>query len=117
VALLLAAIGVYGVMAYAVGQRTGEIGIRIALGARPGDVLGLVFTSAGRLVGLGLLAGLGGAWSLTRFLESMLFGVSAHDPLTFGAIALLLAVIAGVACLIPARRASRVNPVVALRSG
>jgi putative ABC transport system permease protein len=115
-ALLLAAIGIYGVMAYSVRQRTGEIGVRIALGARSGDVLGLVFRQGGRLLALGLAAGVAGALLLTRFLSTLLFGVSAHDPLTFVAIALLLSLTAALACLLPARRASTIDPMTALRS-
>jgi putative ABC transport system permease protein len=114
-ALLLAAIGIYGVMAYAVGQRTGEIAIRMALGAQTGDVLRLLLLQGGRLVALGLAAGLAGALLLTRVLASMLFGVSATDALTFAAVATLLAVFSAAACLLPARRATRVNPMTALR--
>jgi putative ABC transport system permease protein len=115
-ALLLAAIGIYGVMAYSVRQRRGEIGIRMALGAGTAQVLRLVCLQGGRLIVLGLGLGIGGALLLTRFLSTMLFGVSAQDPLTFGVIALLLAIAAALACLLPARRAAGVNPMTALRS-
>jgi putative ABC transport system permease protein len=115
-ALLLAGIGIYGVMAYTVRQRTGEIGVRIALGARTADVLGLVFRQGGRLLALGLAAGIAGALLLTRFLSALLFGVSAQDPLTFAAIACLLTFSAALACLLPARRALAVDPMTALRS-
>ncbi len=115
-ALLLAAIGIYGVMAYSVRLRTGEIGVRIALGAGSGDVLGLVFRQGGRLLALGLAAGIAGALVLTRVLSTLFFGVSAHDPLTFAAIAALLTVTAALACLFPARRAIAIDPMTALRS-
>ena len=116
VALLLAAIGIYGVMAYSVRQRTGEIGLRMALGADSGQVVRLVLAQGGRLVALGLGIGVLGALILTRFLSSMLFGVSAHDPVTFAVIAALLAFTAALACLLPARRASAVDPMTALRA-
>jgi putative ABC transport system permease protein len=116
VAVLLAAIGIYGVMAYAVSQRANEIGIRMALGAQSGDVLRLVVGQGGRLVGLGLLVGVAAALATSRLLESMLFGVCARDPATFLAIVALLALVAAVACLLPARRASRVDPMTVLRS-
>jgi ABC-type antimicrobial peptide transport system permease subunit len=115
-ALLLAAIGIYGVMAYSVRQRTSEIGVRIALGAGSGDVLGLIFRQGGRLLALGLAGGIAGALLLTRFLSTLLFGVSGHDPLTFAAIAALLTVTAALTCLLPARRAIAVDPMTALRS-
>jgi putative ABC transport system permease protein len=115
-ALLLAAIGIYGVMAYSVAQRTAEIGVRLALGARTGHVLALVLLQGGRLVALGIAAGTLAALALTRLLESMLFGVSAHDPFTLAVTALLLALVAALACLVPAHRATRVNPMTALRS-
>jgi len=114
-ALALAAVGVYGVMAYAVSQRTQEIGIRLALGALPRDVLKQVLADGGRLILCGLAFGLFAAVALTRLMASLLFGVPAHDPLTLGAAAALLALIALAACYIPARRATRVDPIVALR--
>ena len=115
-ALVLAAIGIYGVMAYAVAQRTSEFGIRMALGARPRDVLGLVLGHGVRLIGLGVLVGLAGSLAGARLIQSMLYQTSARDPLVFASIALLLGAVAFLACLIPARRATRVDPIVALRS-
>lgn len=114
-ALLLAAIGIYGVMSYTVAQRTNEIGIRVALGAQSRDILGLVSRDGMLRAGCGLLAGLVASLALTRVLSSQLFAVSAIDPLTFGAVLLLLAGSAFLACYIPARRATRVDPLVALR--
>jgi len=114
-ALLLAAIGIYGVMSYSVAQRTNEIGIRLALGAQSRDILGLVSREGMRHAGIGLLAGMVASVALMRVLSSELFAVSALDPLTFAAVLLLLAGVAFVACYIPARRALRVDPLVALR--
>jgi predicted permease len=114
-ALLLAVLGIYGVMAYGVTERTREIGLRMALGARPGDVLGLVVGQGSRLVAAGLAIGLALAFALTRLLSSLLFQVGAADPLTYVALVLALGGIAILACYLPARQASRVDPMVSLR--
>jgi putative ABC transport system permease protein len=114
-ALALAAIGIYGVTSYLVSERTHEIGVRIALGAQQSDVSHLVLGHGARLAGIGIIGGVVAAFALTRLLSSLLFGVSASDPLTFVVVAILLTLVALAACYIPARRAMRVDPVVALR--
>jgi putative ABC transport system permease protein len=114
-AMALGAIGLFGVMSYAVGQRTREIGIRMALGAGRGEVFRLVVGQGLLLTGLGVAIGLGLAALGTRFLSSLLYGVSALDPLTFSVVTLLLAAVAFLACYFPARRAMRVDPIIALR--
>jgi putative ABC transport system permease protein len=115
VAFLLACVGIYGVMAYAISQRTGEIGLRMALGARRGDILRVVLNEAALVVIAGVGAGLLGSLLLTRFLQTLLFDIKPTDPLTFGVLTILLAGVALLASFIPARRASRIDPLVALR--
>ena len=114
-ALVLAVVGVYGVLSYSVNQQTREIGIRMAMGAQTGRVLGLVVGQGMKLAAVGLALGLLVAFAAMRVLSSLLFGVSAHDPLTFGGVSLVLATAAVVACYLPARRATKVDPIVALR--
>lgn len=115
-ALVLAILGVYGVMAYNVAQRTQEVGVRMAIGAQPPDILRLVVRQGSALAALGIAVGLALALAVSRFLAAFLYGVSPFDPLTFAFVSLALFVAAIVACYLPATRATRVDPVVALRT-
>jgi putative ABC transport system permease protein len=116
IALLLSAIGIYGVMAYTTAQRRHEMGIRLALGAQPRDVLGLVVRQGMRLVLVGLAIGLAGAWALSRLLAGQLFEVTPGDPLTYLGAAVILGMVALAANYVPARRATRIDPMLALRT-
>jgi putative ABC transport system permease protein len=115
IALTLAAVGTYGVLSYAVEQRTQEIGVRMALGAQPGTVLGMILSQGGRLVALGLALGIALALGLRQVFASVLYGVQATDVLTLASVVVILAAVAFVACYVPARRATRVDPLMALR--
>jgi predicted permease len=115
-ALCLSALGLYGVIAYSVGQRTQEIGIRMAVGAQRIDVLRLILSGGIKLIALGVVLGMAGTLALTRLLQSLLYGVTAHDPVSFAGNAALLAAVGALACLIPALRATRIDPIQALRA-
>ena len=115
VALLLAALGIYGVISYSVKQRMQELGIRAALGASESSLLRLVVMRGLVLTIVGLVIGAGGAFGLTRLMKSLLFGIGEHDPLTMGSVAATLAVVSVLACYVPSRRATKADPMVALR--
>jgi ABC-type antimicrobial peptide transport system permease subunit len=116
VALFLGAIGLFGVISYVVGQRTREIGVRIALGAARADIRGIVFRQSAGVAAAGVVLGLVGSLALTRMMGAILFGVSARDPVTFAGAPLLLVAVAALATWLPARRAARVDPIEALRA-
>jgi putative ABC transport system permease protein len=116
VALFLAAVGLYGVVAYAVSQRTQEIGVRIAIGAQRGDVLGLIVGGGMKLAAIGVAIGLAGALALSGMVRAMLFELTPMDPASYAGTALVLLIVAALACYVPARRATRVDPIVALRN-
>jgi ABC-type antimicrobial peptide transport system permease subunit len=116
IATALACVGIYGVMAYLVSQRTQEVGIRMALGAQRKDILGLVLAKGTRLTLLGICTGVVAALALTRLMDTLLFGISATDPVTLSTVLLLLALVAFTACYVPAVRAMRIDPIQALRT-
>jgi ABC-type antimicrobial peptide transport system permease subunit len=115
-ALLLAIVGIYGVVSYSVAQRTREMGIRMALGAQPASLVGLVMRHGGWMAAIGIVLGVGGSLALGRFAEGLLYGVRPSDPITYVGVAALLAVVAIGATILPARRATRVDPALALRA-
>jgi ABC-type antimicrobial peptide transport system permease subunit len=116
ISLVLGAVGVYAVIAYLVSRRTREIGVRMAMGARAGDVRRMVLRQGGAVVLVGIVIGLAGAYLLTGFMAGMLYGVSPVDPASYAVLTLLMVVVAGLALLVPARRASRVDALEALRA-
>jgi putative ABC transport system permease protein len=115
-ALFLAAVGLYGVVSYTVSQRTREIGLRMAIGARPADVVRMILGGGLKLTLIGVVIGLAGAVALARYLETLLFEVAPSDPVSYAATSLLLIAVAAIACYVPARRAMRVDPLVALQA-
>jgi putative ABC transport system permease protein len=115
IAVLLSAVGIYGVLAYAVGQRTREFGVRTALGARSRDVLAMVLTQGLRLTSIGIAIGLAGAIALTRYIEGMLYDITPLDPLTYISVVALFVAVTSIASYLPARRATRIDPMAALR--
>ncbi len=115
-ALALAAVGLYGLMSYSVVRRTGEIGLRMALGALPRSVLAMIVRESLILVVIGVAVGLAASWAAARWISSLLFGLTPNDPLTYATVAFLLLAVALLACWIPARRAARINPMIALRA-
>lgn len=112
---MLATVGIYGVVSHSVAQRTREIGVRIAFGADFGDVITMVLGEGLKLVLVGIAAGIAGAWALTRYLASLLFGVRPTDPVTFAVVTILMTLVALCACYMPARRAAKLDPMLALR--
>jgi putative ABC transport system permease protein len=116
-ALLIAGVGLFGVLSFSVAQRTREIGVRSALGAQAHDIVALVLRQMLWIVGIGVLLGLAATLSGVRLLSVVLYGISAHDPLTFVAVPIVIVVVATVACVVPARRAAKVDPLTALRAG
>ena len=117
IALFLGAVGIYGVLSYVASQRTAEMGVRLALGSDPGGVRSIILGQGMKLAGVGVVLGLAGAVALGRIMESLLYGVSAVDPLTLGGVTVIFLAVAATASLVPARRAARTPPAVALRSG